>query len=160
MTTITQDTSVVLIVGGFLAVLGFGMGLSFEILVLIVQNEFPASEVGTVTAATNFFREVGTTLGASVAGAIFTRGLANTLSEKLASFGGFEALGVEANSITPGVVHMLPGELQRAIGGAYTDALVPMFVAMVPLAIIGTVLMLLLKEKPLAKEQAREAAGL
>lgn len=55
---------------------------------------------------------------------------------------------------------MLPGELQRATGGAYTDALVPMFVAMVPLAIIGTVLMLLLKEKPLAKEQAREAAGL
>lgn len=160
MTTITQDTSVVLIVGGFLAVLGFGMGLSFEILVLIVQNEFPASEVGTVTAATNFFREVGTTLGASVAGAIFTRGLASTLSEKLASFGGLEALGVEANSITPSIVHMLPGELQRAIGGAYTDALVPMFVAMVPLAIIGTVLMLLLKEKPLAKEQAHEAAGL
>lgn len=160
MTSITQDTSVVLIVGGFLLILGFGMGLSFEILVLIVQNEFPASEVGTVTAATNFFREVGTTLGASVAGAIFTSGLTRALSEKLASFGGTESLGVDANSITPGIVHMLPDELQRALGGAYTDALVPMFAAMVPMAVIGLVLMFLLKEKPLTKESGSDLAGL
>ena len=43
---VDQDPSAV-VVGGLLAVMGFGVGLNFEILVLVVQNEFPASAVGT-----------------------------------------------------------------------------------------------------------------
>ena len=47
---VDQDPSAV-VVGGLLAVMGFGVGLNFEILVLVVQNEFPASAVGMATAA-------------------------------------------------------------------------------------------------------------
>lgn len=53
----------------YMSVLDFGMGLSFEILVLIVRNEFPAAIVGTAMSITNFFRKISTTLGTSVAGA-------------------------------------------------------------------------------------------
>ena len=45
---VDQDPSAV-VVGGLLAVMGFGVGLNFEILVLVVQNEFPASAVGMAT---------------------------------------------------------------------------------------------------------------
>src|SRR5699024_5352788 len=47
---------------GCLALLGLGLGLSMQTLVLVVQNAFPVSMVGTATAANNYFRQVGATL--------------------------------------------------------------------------------------------------
>src|SRR6476661_6387026 len=41
----------------YLAVMGLGLGLSMQIMVLIVQNSFPLREVGTATASNNFFRQ-------------------------------------------------------------------------------------------------------
>lgn len=149
LTTITAELHFA-VIGVFLAVLGFGIGLNFEILVLVVQNEFSASIVGMATAATNFFREVGTTLGASIVGAIFTSGLTRTLAENLSSVGGAAALGVDANSLTPGIVHGLPEAVQQALGTAYNDALAPVFFFMLPLGAIGLALMIFLRETPLA----------
>ena len=149
LTFITSGTPVAFI-GALLAIVGFGIGLNFEILVLIVQNEFAASDVGMATAATNFFREVGTTLGTSIVGALFTSGLARTLTENLASVGGAQALGVDANSLTPAIVHALPQAVRDAVGVAYNDALVPVFWFMLPLALIGLALLLFLRETPLA----------
>ena len=140
--TLTADTTVVLA--------GFGMGLSFEVLVLIVQNEFPSDMVGVATSATNFFREIGTTLGASVAGALFTANIASQMADKLAPFGGVAALGFDANSLTPALARTLPDELQHAVAVAYNDALMPVFLLMVPLTVVAGLLMIALKEKPLA----------
>lgn len=148
---ITADTSLVF-VGAYLFVLGFGLGLSSEILVLIAQNEFSAEIVGTVTAANNFFREVGTTLGASIVGAIFTNGVAAQLARHLGPFGGTAALGVDESSLTPAIVRELPEQVGQAVQLAYSDAIVPMFAAIIPVAVAGVVLMLLLKETPLAEK--------
>lgn len=149
ITTLTADTTVVL-AGFYLAIMGFGMGLSFEVLVLIVQNEFPSDMVGVATSATNFFREIGTTLGASVAGALFTANIASQMADKLAPFGGVAALGFDANSLTPALARTLPNELQHAVAVAYNDALMPVFLLMVPLTVVAGLLMIALKEKPLA----------
>ena len=148
--TITADASPFLACV-YLGVMGFGMGLSFEILVLIVQNEFPAAIVGTATSATNFFREIGTTLGASVAGAVFTSNLTRLLGERLAPLGGTDVLGVDVNSLTPALVHALPDSVQQIVAGAYNDALVPLFMIMVPLTVVAGIMMLFLKETPLAE---------
>lgn len=136
---------------GYLTVMGFGMGLSFEILVLIVQNEFPGSMVGTATSATNFFREIGTTMGASVAGAVFTGNLTRLLAERLAPLGGSKAIGTSANALTPAIVHSLPDNVRQTVETAYNDALVPLFVLVVPLAVLAGILMLMLKENPLSE---------
>ena len=147
--TLTADTSVVF-AGLYLSVMGFGMGLSFEVLILIVQNEFPAGMVGVATGASNFFREIGTTLGASVAGAIFTANLTAQLGEKLAPFGGLESLGFDVNSLTPALVKMLPDSVHSAVAVAYNDALMPVFMLMIPMTIGAGLCMMALKEKPLA----------
>ena len=142
---VDQDPSAV-VVGGLLAVMGFGVGLNFEILVLVVQNEFPASAVGMATAATGFFRKVGSVLGTSVVGALFTSGLARALAERLAPVGGVGALGTDANSLTPAIVHALPPDVRHAVGAAYSDALAPVLWLALPLAVAGLVLMLFLRE--------------
>lgn len=151
LATIGVDTSLLLI-GFYLFVLGVGVGLNIEILVLIAQNEFPTAIVGTVTAANNFFREVGTTLGASLVGALFTANLSRTMGEALAGLGPDVATaGVSASSLTPALMHELPTEVASAVATAYSDALAPVFVAVIPLMLVGVVLMALLKNTPLAK---------
>ena len=148
LATLTADTSPAVAMA-YLGVMGFGMGMSFEVLVLIVQNEFPAAIVGTATSATNFFREIGTTLGASVAGALFTGNLGNLMGERLAPFGNAGELGIDASTLTPALVNALPDELHAAVASAYNDALMPVFALMVPLIMVGLVCMALLKRTPL-----------
>ena len=133
------------VAGAFLFVLGFGIGLGQQILVLIVQNEFPHTIVGTATAANNFFRQIGSTLGASLVGALFTSRLAADLAAQLPRVD-----NINMNRITPEYVQHLAQPEQGLIATAYSDALVPIFLYVVPLLIVGFVLMLTLKEHPLA----------
>ena len=144
LSRLTPDTSL-LITGVFLFVLGFGIGLGQQILVLIVQNEFPHAIVGTATAANNFFRQIGSTLGASLVGALFTSRLAADLAAQLPKVD-----NINMNRITPEFVQHLDAGTRSIITTAYSDALVPIFLYVVPLLVVGFVLMLTLKEHPLA----------
>ena len=67
----------------YLFVLGFGMGLGMQLLVLVVQNEFPHAMVGTATAANNFFRQIGASVGTALVGALFTMRLTADVAGKL-----------------------------------------------------------------------------
>lgn len=150
LSTITIDSSLVFICV-VLAVLGLGIGLGQQLLVLIVQNEFSSSIVGTATAGNNFFREIGGTLGSSVVGSVFTANLTHALSTNLASFGGVSALGFDVNSISPTLVRGLPDTLQQAVHLSYNEALTPVYLLLVPLLAICVVLMVLCKNKPLSE---------
>jgi hypothetical protein len=130
--------------------LGFGIGLGQQILVLVVQNEFPSAIVGTATAANNFFRQLGGTLGMSVVGALFTSRLADALATQLAPLGGVGSLGVAANAITPALVRTLPEQLSNAVAVAYNAALTPVFRYIAPLLLLAAALLLFMRETPLA----------
>ena len=145
LSRLTPDTTL-LVTGVFLFVLGFGIGLGQQILVLIVQNEFPHAIVGTATAANNFFRQIGSTLGASLVGALFTSRLAADLAARLP-----KTDNISMNRITPEFVQHLDSGTRTIITTAYSDALVPIFLYVVPLLVVGFLLMLTLKENPLAK---------
>jgi len=56
-------------------VLGLGLGLVMQNLLLVVQNTVPSRELGVATSATQFFRTTGGTIGVSVMGALMTAGL-------------------------------------------------------------------------------------
>ena len=63
-----------------LGVMGVGLGLIIQILVLAVQNVFPGSMVGTATSGNNFFRQVGATIGSGVVGVIFAGRLTDLIA--------------------------------------------------------------------------------
>lgn len=152
LSAITVETSLAT-VGLLLFGLGFGIGLGQQILTLIVQNEFSVTIVGTATAANNFFKEIGATLGASVVGSLFTANLSTELAEHFSEIGGVEALGIDVNSITPALVSSLDATLQVAIRGAYNDALTPVFLAIAPLLLVAFALLVFLKNTPLSEVQ-------
>ncbi|WP_228033760.1 MDR family MFS transporter [Streptomyces spongiae] len=147
MSTLDTGTSLVL-VGVYVFLLGAGLGLVMQPLVLAVQNDFPGADVGTATSANNFFREIGATLGTAGVGAVFTHRLSDQLSDRLsgASAG---AVG-DTHSLTPALVHSLPDKVQDAVILSYQHALTPVFRYLVPVFVLGLVLAFLLPEKKLA----------
>ncbi|HEX5595145.1 MAG TPA: MDR family MFS transporter [Micromonosporaceae bacterium] len=156
--TLTVDTPV-WVICVYLAVMGAGLGPGMQLLVLIVQNSFPAAEVGTATAANNFFRQIGASLGAGIVGSVFAARLVQLLAERLPAGAG--AGTGEMKSFTPELVNSLPDALRRPIIESYNDALAPIFLYVLPLVIVATVLFCFIKEKPLAttierKPSARE----
>ena len=71
------------IVCGYLAIMGLGLGMSMQILILVVQNSFPVTEVGTATASNNYFRQIGASLGSAIVGSLFVAKLTQLLTERM-----------------------------------------------------------------------------
>jgi EmrB/QacA subfamily drug resistance transporter len=139
----------------YMAVLGVGIGLSMQVLVLVVQNAVPHTLVGTATAANNFFREIGASLGTGVVGAVF----ASRLAERFAAQVG-DIAGIDASSITPALVQRLPEEVRAPVVNAYADALAPVFGYLAPVLLVGLVLVAFIPALPLRTDIDDPAAGI
>ncbi|MDY3127099.1 MAG: MDR family MFS transporter [Corynebacterium sp.] len=138
---------------------GIGIGLTMQVLVLVVQNSFPLAEVGTATAANNFFRQIGSALGASVVGSMFVHNLHTELSSRLpaalaaldpqqnSAATQFQQEGL--NSLTPDLVSTLPSPLRMAVVESYNDALTPILALLVPLCVFACLMLLALREDSL-----------
>lgn len=142
----------------FLAIMGSGLGLSMQLLVLVVQNSFPVEMVGTATASNNFFRQIGASFGMAIIGSLFTSRLMSNLTEKLSSVPGADVSGLHANELTPEALSQLPTAIQDLIIGAYNDALVPLFLWAAPLPVLGLLVLFFIREKPLATRIERAQA--
>ena len=150
LSSVTIDTPTYVICIA-LAIIGLGLGSSMQILTLVVQNSFPHRMVGTATASNNYFRQVGGSLGSAVVGSVFATRLTELLAERLpaSAEGG-------THSLTPAAVHELPDAVRTLIVSSYNEALMPIFVFMVPLAIAAAVVLLFIVEKPLATRVEKE----
>ncbi|MEX3516590.1 MDR family MFS transporter [Corynebacterium camporealensis] len=159
MSRLTVDTSLVQL-GVEFYIFGLGLGMVMQVLVLIVQNTFPIALVGTATAANNFFRQIGSALGASLVGSLFIHNMQGEMSTRLPE--AFAQMGPEAapyiekfnsggaaNSLTPEAVTMLPDAIRDAILNSYNYGLTPVIALMVPMAVIALILLLPLREEHL-----------
>jgi EmrB/QacA subfamily drug resistance transporter len=149
LSTLTVGTSVWLTCF-YTFLTGIGTGLSVQILLLIVQNSFPISQVGTATGAHSFFRQIGASLGSAAIGTLFTSRLLDILPFRLAALGTSTAWAVDPNSLTPARIAQMPEQIKEVVVSSYNDALAPVYLYIVPLMVIGFVLLLFVKEKPLS----------
>ena len=68
------------VASAYMLVVGIGLGLVMQVLVLIVQNDARPQEMGVVTSTATFFRSVGGSFGVALFGAVFSSRLAGELS--------------------------------------------------------------------------------
>ena len=158
LTRLTVDTDLWTL-GAYIFVYGFGLGLVMQVLILIVQNSFPLSVVGTATAANNFFRQIGMSVGASVVGSMFIHNMQNNMAERLpAALAALGPQGAEyaaafqegaAQSLTPGAVSQLPEQLRDVIASSYNDGLTPIFLLLIPLVLAAAAVLLPVHEDKL-----------
>lgn len=150
-------------IGVYLFLLGAGLGLAMQVLILIVQNTLPLEVVGSATAVNNYFRQIGASLGSAMVGGLFVGNLEDLMSERippaLAQLPPEVAAGVrmDSNSVTPTLVHQMPAPLRDALMGAYNDALTPVFLYVMPLIVLSFVLLLFIKHEPLRTTVAEPA---
>ncbi|WP_448059948.1 MDR family MFS transporter [Cellulomonas hominis] len=143
--------------GAMIFVLGFGLGLVMQTVVLAVQNAVDPHELGTATSANNFFREIGAAVGTALFGTIFTSRLTANLTDV---FPGTDAAASGgASSLTPAIVAGLPEPAHSGVVNAFADALAPAFWYLVPLLVVGFLLTLFLREVKLSDVAGMVARG-
>lgn len=129
----------------YMLVLGVGIGLVMQVLVLVVQNDAPARDVGVATSTATFFRSMGGSLGVALLGAIF----ASRLSSELAALPGDASALPGGVNISPDQVHALAPAVRHDFLLAFVDALQPVFLVGAVVATATFALSWLLKEVPL-----------
>jgi EmrB/QacA subfamily drug resistance transporter len=129
--------------------LGFGLGLVLQVLVIAVQNSTDYADLGTATSSVTFFRSIGGSFGVAIFGSVFSNRLATELLAALHGAAlppGFSPAAAQAN---PGVLKRLPAGLRADIRHAYVLSFHTVFLAAVPVAAAAFVLTWFLREVPL-----------
>jgi MFS family permease len=136
--------STTLATSGAMLVLGVGIGLSMQVLTIIVQNTVEYRDLGVATSGVTFFRTMGSSFGAAVFGTIYANQLAPNLARAVV------ASGTDPTQVTtPAAVQALPPEQHAAIVAAYADTLQKVFASAIPVALLALVVALFLKQVPM-----------
>jgi predicted MFS family arabinose efflux permease len=126
-----------------LVVLGLGLGMVMQVLVLAAQNAVPYRLLGVATSGSTLFRQIGGSIGVSAFGAIFANRLASGLASRLPP-------GLKLPAVAnPQVVAHLPAALHTPYVEAVAAALRPVFLAAAVISAVGFALTWLLRELPL-----------
>jgi EmrB/QacA subfamily drug resistance transporter len=135
----------------YMVVLGAGMGCLMQTSTLIAQNSIELRDIGAGTGASTFLRNMGSSLGVSLLGALYT----NSLSDSLASGG---ALPGGPNQMTPAALKTLPEPVRHAFQVAVTDGVTTLFTVAAAVAAVGIVVALFIRQVPLRGQAVPEEA--
>jgi EmrB/QacA subfamily drug resistance transporter len=137
----------------FMLILGFGLGMTMQVLVLAAQNAVDYRHLGVATSGSTLFRQIGGSIGVSLFGAIFANRLAKELAARLPA-------GVHPPAAAnPALVHRLPPAVHAPYVAAFAAALRPVFLVATGVAFAAFVLTWLLREVPLRRTAAAEGVG-
>lgn len=142
-------------------VIGLGIGLSMQVYTLVVQNVVAQRELGVATAAIQFFRNIGSTIGIAVLGTVMTAQMGTAITaqikalpaEQLAALqqsgGDLDSSGLESAVLNPAALEQLPSFLVDPIRMGMGEAMHVVFLTAVPFVIVALVLSLFIKQVPL-----------
>ncbi|MDY0913487.1 MDR family MFS transporter [Rathayibacter festucae] len=155
LSTLRYDTNLVL-VGVFMAILGAGLGMLMQNLVLVVQNSIDVKNLGVATSAVTFFRSLGGTVGVSVLGSMLGTVIADHIKTGIAGLApADQAIAAQAlGSGTIPQVNTLPDAVRVVVESAYGIGVGDVFLYSIPLAVITLIAVLLLPNAPLGTMNA------
>ena len=171
MTTLKIDTPYWQI-AIFTAMVGMGLGLSMQTMVIALQNSIDFKDLGVATTSNTFFRSLGSVFGAAIFGTILTNRLGHYLVKDFADLGatnpaavaGFDTSKLESVTNNTAILADLPPIIQQTVLQSFVNSFHVVFLVAAPLISIGIFCALKLKEVPLRttmqfKEAKEEAAG-
>ncbi|WP_434743203.1 MFS transporter [Micromonospora sp. SH-82] len=150
MGTLRADTSFVLL-GVYMTLIGVGLGLTMQNLVLVVQNAVDPHELGAASSLVVFFRTLGGAIGVSALGALLSHRVDGYLTD------GLTRLGAPAGSTGDGGlpdVRALPGPIRAVVESAYGHGAADVFLTAAPFALIALIAVCFLREEPLRLHNA------
>ena len=147
LSTIDHATSMVLF-SGFLFVLGVGIGMTMQNLVLAVQNTVAATDLGAASSAVAFFRTLGGTIGVSVLGAVLSSHVGDLIRQGLAAVPGAAEAVAQSDSGSVGLAdfNQAPPAIRELIRVSYGDATGRIFLVSAVMAVVSLVAIALIRE--------------
>lgn len=144
-------------VGISMFVLGAGVGMCMQNLVLVVQNTVSPNELGVSSSAVTFFRTIGGTAGMSALGAMLSVQVVDFVKEGLSRLSPSQLQG--ADQLTSGAIPKLSElsqPLRIVIEDAYGHAIGDVFLAAAPVALIAIVAIMFIPNVPLSTKSASQ----
>jgi EmrB/QacA subfamily drug resistance transporter len=130
-------------------IMGLGLGPTMSTFNIAVQNAVERSQIGVATSSSQFFRQIGGTVGVAVFGAVLTQRLAGSAphpGDHAFGLGDLQRLAMASGGEGGGGAIVLPPEVREMV----VDALQTVFHIGVGIAICGLLLVLLIPALPLA----------
>ena len=155
----------------FSILVGAGLGLSMQTIVIALQNSVDYKDMGVATSSNTFFRSLGSVFGTAIFGTILTNRLAFYLEDnfnKLATSNpsavqGFDPAALEGIQNNTAVLQTLPPEIQASALESFVNSFHVVFIVAAPITALGFLLALFLRETPLRTNKdyaaAREGAA-
>ena len=142
----------------YAVIVGMGLGLSMQTIVIALQNSVELSDMGVATSSNTFFRSLGSVFGTAFFGAILTNRLAHYLAAS-----GLKGGGETSITNNTALIKKLPPEVQSTILESFVKSFHFVFYTAAPVTALGFALALMLKEVPLRTHgdysKAREEAA-
>jgi len=147
LSRITIETSA-FTASGYMLLLGLGLGMVMQILVMAVQNAVDYRQLGVATSGTTLFRSIGGSVGAALFGAIF----AYTLNRQISA----NAPELAGTMSDPAAISALSGAVKETYNALFVSSLHPVFRTASAMAFLAFLLSFAIKEVPLRTTLAKD----
>ncbi|MFT4212202.1 MAG: MDR family MFS transporter [Microbacterium sp.] len=163
LSTIHYDTNFV-VVSVYMFLLGAGVGMTMQNLVLVVQNTSKPTEIGVASSGVTFFRSLGGTIGTALMGAVVAAMVPDLLSQRASDVtAALATLGDQAQTWAATLqsgslpeVSAMPDALRVIFEDVYAGGISHAFLIAVPFAILSLIAILFLPNKPLTRMTTSE----
>ncbi|GGQ27931.1 MFS transporter [Streptomyces mutabilis] len=134
----------------FMALMGLGVGMMMQNLVLCTQNQVAPSDLGAASSVVTFFRSLGGAVGVSVLGSIMSSRISHYAQDTIGQLSPEEQAGA-ATATGGGIPKMdlLPPGIREWLESAYGHGIADIFLYVTPIAALGFIVTLFIKEVPL-----------
>ena len=165
MSTLNETTSFG-VLSIYAIMVGAGLGLSMQTIVIALQNSVDFQDMGIATSSNTFFRSLGGAFGTAIFGTIFSNRVAYYLQDNIAalqstdpqSLKEFDPAKLEVITTNTSVISTLSPVIRDTVLHSFAQTFHVVFLAAAPVTFIGFVLAFFLKEKPLQSSTAHHAA--
>jgi hypothetical protein len=136
------------VLAAYMALVGLGMGLTMQNLVLAVQNTVDLRDMGVASSVVTFFRSMGGAIGVSLLGAVAANQITDKVTSGLRQMGITPAAGGGSESLDVG---SLPGPVQTMFRAVYGDVIGNVFVIAAAASVAVVLAVVFIKEVPLRR---------
>ncbi|MFF3345693.1 MFS transporter [Streptomyces sp. NPDC002779] len=145
----------------YMAVMGLGIGMMMQNLVLSTQNQVAPHELGAASSVVTFFRSLGGAMGVSALGSVMSSRISHYATDTIGSLSPQEqsaAAGAVGSGELPDM-DALPAHIRTWLESAYGHGIADIFLYIAPIAFLAFLVTLFIKEVPLRTSGALAQAA-
>jgi EmrB/QacA subfamily drug resistance transporter len=142
----------------YAVIIGGGLGLCMQTIVIAVQNAVEFKDLGIATSSNTFFRSLGGAFGTAIFGTILSNQISQNLQGELLDSATSNPNLIETLTTNTALISTLPAELQLKVLGAFSDSFQTVFISAFPVVAVAFFFALALEEKPLQDSASHASA--